>query len=72
MARRHLFEHHCPYLDQLHTIGVDYAAINLMGDPKTHYKITGYVCDYADECPYPAEDEYGRCPVYLAAPAEPI
>lgn len=72
MSRRYLFRHHCPYLNSLHTIAVDYAKIDLLGDLKTYYKATGYSCDYVDECPYPAEDDYGRRPVFLAAPDEPV
>ena len=72
MSIRYRFHHYCPYLDRIHAISIDYAKINLIGDPKTHYKIIGFSCEYASDCPYPENDEYGRCPVYLAAPDEPV
>lgn len=71
MSIRYQFTHYCPYLEKMHVIYLDYAKLNFIGDVETHYKITGYQCDYVNDCPYPDNDLYGRCPVYLDAPDEP-
>ena len=61
----------CPYHDSPHSISVTYAELHCVGQKKTGYKAISYSCDCSDTCPYPSQDPYGRCPVYLTAPSAP-
>lgn len=65
------FSSECPYLHDFHTIHIDYHEIDIVGTNKVGYKKGNYSCNIND-CPYPNKDEYGRCPVYLESPSEPI
>lgn len=62
----------CPYTNSPHSIKIDYFEILLAGKLKPGYKKSSYTCSLIDECPYPKTDKYGRCPVYLNSPNEPI
>ena len=73
MARTltYIFQSQCPYLDKLHSISIDYEEILMCGTTKPGYKKGNYYCDEADNCPFPSNDKWGRCPVYLNSPSEP-
>lgn len=66
------FNAECPYLNRPHSISIDYAEILLCGANKPDYQKLTYSCDESDTCPFPSKDNYGRCPVYLESPSEPI
>ena len=61
----------CPYLGELHTIRIKYAEVALPKQLKPGYKRLSYSCNMSDDCPYPQNDKYGRCPVFLNSPNEP-
>ncbi len=61
----------CPYTASPQTIKIDYFKIQTMGSMVPGYKKGEYSCPLSEECPYPAQDAYHRCPVYLNAPDKP-
>ncbi len=61
----------CPYTDTRQSIQISYFKIPVMGTLTQGYKKDSYSCPLHNECPFPERDEYGRCPVYLNAPASP-
>lgn len=61
----------CPYLNDEHTIYIECAEITVAGNPNPGYKKLSYECDYVNECPYPDQDRWGRCPLYISAPSHP-
>lgn len=65
------FSSNCPYLNRVHSIDIDYAKIQVLGQAIPGYKSISYSCDFSEECPYPNQDRFGRCPVYLAASEKP-
>ena len=62
---------HCPYLNQLHSISIDYIEFEMCGTTGPCYKKGQYFCDKRDNCPFPSKDKWQRCPVYLDAPSRP-
>lgn len=64
------FTSDCPYLDEPHTIYIDYNEVCMCGNPQMGYKKGSYSCNVSD-CPYPSKDAHGRCPVYLNSPSCP-
>lgn len=73
MAKTVYFTHcaDCPYLGEPHSIEIKYAELQLLGKDSPSHKALSYSCDMSDSCPYPEQDIYGRCPVFLSAPNEP-
>ena len=61
----------CPYLNKQHSISVNYAEIPIAGQLSNGYKKMNYSCGEISNCPYPSQDKWGRCPVYLSAPSRP-
>lgn len=61
----------CPYHNSPYSIFVTYAEIHSIGQASPGYKAMSYSCDCSDTCPYPSQDPYGRCPVFLTSPDEP-
>lgn len=61
----------CPYLDEEHSILVNYAEIPILGQLSNGYKKMDYSCSEMSSCPYPDKDQWGRCPVYISAPSRP-
>lgn len=43
----------CPYLNEEHSISVEYAEIPIAGQLSNGYKKTLYSCDEISNCPYP-------------------
>ena len=61
----------CPYLNKFHSINITYAEIRMLGNPNSDYKKGSYSCNEIENCPYPSQDKWGRCPVYLDSPSSP-
>ena len=61
----------CPYTNKYKSITIDYAVIHIAGKLSPEYKKMSYKCDLIHECPYPDQDEYGRCPLYISSPSQP-
>ncbi len=59
----------CPYLKSSHSIRIETAEVSSLGKLSPDYKKMGYSCEHSDDCPH--LDEYGRCPVFIAAPDGP-
>lgn len=68
---RYIHTDECPYLNEEHSILIDYAEIPIAGQLDNGYKKGTYSCDEISDCPYPSNDKWGRCPVYLSAPSRP-
>jgi hypothetical protein len=77
-----LYADTCPFKERQQSITIKLAEIRICGQSKPSYKKLSYDCDYTDECPYVAQDKYGRCPyvaqdkygrcpLFLKAPSEP-
>ena len=69
---RYRFTAECPYLNDTHSIYIDYIEVLMSCNPQPGYKKSTYSCNLVEECPYSHNDSYGRCPVYLKAPSRPI
>lgn len=67
----YIFKAQCPYLNRINSISVDYLEVPTLGTAQCGYKKGNYYCDYMNNCPFPAKDKWGRCPVYLSAPSQP-
>lgn len=65
------FTGNCPYTASRQTIKINYFEIPVIGSLTPGYKKDAYSCPLSSECPYPAHDDYHRCPVYLDAPDAP-
>lgn len=65
------FTGECPHTGSPQTIKINYLEIQMIGSMAPGYKKDAYSCPLADGCPYPAQDAYHRCPVYLNAPDAP-
>ncbi len=61
----------CPYTNSSQSIEINYFEIPMLGASTPGYKKDSYYCPLVDECPYPDQDRYHRCPVYLEAPDVP-
>lgn len=59
----------CPYLNEQHSISVNYAEIPIAGQLSNGYKKMDYSCSEDTDCTF--KDQYGRCPVYNTAPKNP-
>ena len=62
------FTGNCPYTGTRQTIRIDYLEVPVIGTMNNSNRKDSYSCPSASECPYPEQDEYHRCPVYLQAP----
>lgn len=73
MSKKHIvtFTGDCPYTESYQTIAITFLEIHTIGSMAPGYKKDSYSCPLIDECSYPAQDRYHRCPVYLSAPNEP-
>lgn len=65
---RILHTSHCPYLNRVHSIYINYFEIPMAGKTSHEYKKEGYSCEY-NNCT--SRDSVGRCPVFLEAPENP-
>ena len=74
MTKKHTYQFtgDCPHTASPQTIKINYLEIQVIGSMASSYKKDAYSCPLADECPYPSQDEYHRCPVYLNAPEHPF
>lgn len=61
----------CPYTNEPQAININYLEISMIGSMAPGYKKDAYSCPLAEDCPYPSQDKYHRCPVYLNAPDAP-
>lgn len=64
------YQAQCPYLNDIHSISINYSEIQMCCYSKSPYKKSNYSCDKSDDCTF--KDRYGRCPVYLKAPSDPL
>lgn len=62
------FTGNCPYTGSSQSIRINYLEVPVLGTMNNGTKKDSYHCTLANECPYPEQDEYHRCPVYLQAP----
>jgi hypothetical protein len=68
---KYIYTGSCPYTSSPQAITIDYFEIPIAGNLLPGYKKSVYSCPLFNECPYPKQDQYRRCPVYLSAPNEP-
>lgn len=61
----------CPYTNSRQRIDLDYYVIPMARSMSPGYKKGNYSCPHYGKCPYPDQDPYGRCPMYLSAPDHP-
>ena len=64
------FTGNCPHTNQRQTISITYYEPSGSFDGNS-FKKGEYSCPLSEECSYPSQDHYGRCPVYLDAPQKP-
>lgn len=61
----------CPQTKTKQDIQINYFEITQTCSATHAYKKDAYYCPLKQDCPFPNEDDFGRCPVYLAAPNQP-
>lgn len=64
-----IYTDYCPHLKMEHSIEIRYSKVPISGSPNEHFKKVSALCDHVDSCNH--LDEYGRCPLFKAAPTQP-
>ena len=52
----------CPYINDFHSISIDYKYVPILGVTSSNYKKILFDCSLGDECPSP-----DNCPIYASA-----
>lgn len=60
---RRTYDGECPYINDIHSIRIDYSYVPILGSPLSNYKKMQFECSLSEECPNP-----NNCPIYADAP----
>ena len=66
------FTKNCPQTKKSQTIQINYLESPLMGTMSTTWKKDAFHCPAFNDCPIVNQGNIRNCPLYLAAPENPI
>jgi hypothetical protein len=68
MSMTKIYSDYCPELKNQNYLSVEYAPVNMCGDPKTYYKCVGYKCEHQTFNGCQTANTENECPLFAKVP----